>query len=159
MYQKAHVHGLIVDPIKEMPILILKDDSDGRVLPIWIGQYEANAIALRLEGIQVPRPMTHDLLCHVLEKAGQALEKVLIRDLVDHTYFAELVLAKDGTEVLVDARPSDAIALAVRTGAPILVEEALYAKADTVEESDLDEDSLRGWLDKLRPEEMGEYEM
>ena len=159
MYQKVHVHGLLVDPIKEMPILVLKDDEDGRMLPIWIGHYEANAISLHLEKIPVPRPMTHDLLCRVLEGAGSILEKVLIRDLQDHTYFAELVLMREGHEVHVDARPSDAVAMAVRTGSPIFVEASLYERAADVEEGDDDVDSLRRWLAKLSPEELGEYEM
>ncbi len=159
MYQKVHVHGLLVDPIKEMPILVLKDDEDGRMLPIWIGHYEANAISLHMEKIPVPRPMTHDLLCRVLEGAGSSLEKVLIRDLQDHTYFAELVLMREGHEVHVDARPSDAVAMAVRTGSPIFVEASLYERAADVEEGDDDVDSLRRWLAKLSPEELGEYEM
>jgi hypothetical protein len=138
---------------------VLKSDEDGRVLPIWIGHFEANAIALQLEGIHVPRPMTHDLLCHVLDQAGYTLQRVLIRDLVDHTYFADLVLRSDGGEVTVDARPSDAVALAVRKGADIFVEDTLYSKADAVADASMDEDSVHQWLEKLRPEDMGEYEM
>jgi uncharacterized protein len=159
MYQRVHVHGLMVDPIKEMPILVLKGDEDGRILPIWIGHFEANAIALQLEGIHVPRPMTHDLLCQIIDQAGYTVQRVLIRDLVDHTYLADLVLRSEGGEVTVDARPSDAVALAVRKGADIFVEESLYAKADTVADASMDEDSVPRWLDKLRPEDMGEYEM
>jgi|WetSurMetagenome_2_1015567.scaffolds.fasta_scaffold18202_5 uncharacterized protein len=159
MYQRVHVHGLMVDPIKEMPILVLKGDEDGRILPIWIGHFEANAIALHLEGIHVPRPMTHDLLGLVLDQAGYTVQRVLIRDLVDHTYFADLVLRSEGGEVTVDARPSDAVALAIRKGAEIFVEESLYAKADTVTDASMEEGSVHQWLDMLRPEDMGEYEM
>ena len=158
MYLRAHVHGLLVDPIKDMPILVLKDDADGRVLPIWIGHYEANAIALHLEKVRVPRPMTHDLLCQILDRSGSSLQRVLIRDLRDHTYYADLVLLNEGDEVHVDARPSDAVALAVRTGSPIFVEDTLYARAAELDDG-TSEDSLQDWLGKLSPEELGEYEM
>jgi bifunctional DNase/RNase len=149
----------MVDPLKEMPILVLKDDGDGRILPIWIGQYEANAIALQLEGIRVPRPMTHDLLGHVLESLGATVREVRIRDMRGHTFFADLVLLVQGREVSLDARPSDAVALAVRTGADILVESSLYQRAADREDSGENEDSVHHCLDKLHREEMSEFEM
>jgi hypothetical protein len=159
MYQKAHVHGLMVDPIKEMPVLVLRDDEDGRILPIWIGHYEANAIALQLEGIHVPRPMTHDLLGQVLETVGASVRQVRIRDMRDHTYFADLVLLVQGREMRVDARPSDAVAMAVRAGAEIMVETSLYQRASDLAQSAAEEDLICQWTDKLNPAEMGEYEM
>jgi bifunctional DNase/RNase len=159
MYQKVTIHGLVVDPITERPILVLKVDADDRVLPIWIGHYEANAIALQLENINVPRPMTHDLVCGILSQANLPLKEVLICDLRDNTYFADLVLMSNGQEIHVDARPSDAVALAVRSGAPILVEDSLFERmADSDDGGENTEQVLR-WLEKLTPEELGHYEM
>ncbi|OYW06497.1 MAG: hypothetical protein B7X11_01025 [Acidobacteria bacterium 37-65-4] len=159
MYQKAHVQGLMVDPIKEMPILVLKDDVDGRILPIWIGQYEANAIALQLEGIRVPRPMTHDLLGHVLESVGASVSEIRIRDMRGHTFFADLVLLVQGRQVRVDARPSDAVAMAVRAGADILVESSLYQRAADRVDSGGEEDLVHYCMNKQSREEMDELEM
>jgi hypothetical protein len=159
MFKKAHIQGLMVDPIKEMPVLVLRDDQDGRFLPIWIGHHEANAIALQLEGVHVPRPMTHDLLGQVLEAVGASIRQVRIRDMRDHTYFADLVLLVQGHEARVDARPSDAVAMAVRAGAEIVVESSLYQRASDLAQAPTDGDPVFDWMDKLSPEEMGEYEM
>jgi len=157
MFHRVRIQGLLLDPITERPILILKDVADNKILPIWIGSSEANAIALQLENIKVPRPMTHDLMCGILDKVAAPMKEVRITDLKDNTYFADIVLGLGDADVHVDARPSDAVALAVRTGAPIYVEEGIFERT-----SELDEDNaeqLRKWLDDLSPEEMGRYEM
>ncbi len=159
MYQKVRIHGLVVDPITERPILVLKVEDDDRVLPIWIGHFEANAIALQLENIRVPRPMTHDLLCQILSRVSSPLKQVLICDLKENTYFADIVLNFQGEEVHVDARPSDAVALAVRAGAPIYVEESLFDRMAEAEDSPGSSEQVLRWLEKLTPEEMGRYEM
>lgn len=159
MYQKAHVQGLMADPIKEMPILLLKDDGDGRILPIWIGQHEANAIALQLEGIRVPRPMTHDLMGQVLKSVGASVSEVRIRDMRGRTFFADLVLLVQGREVSVDARPSDAVALAVRAGVDILVESSLYERAAEQADPDREDDLVHHCLEALGKEEVDEFEM
>lgn len=158
MYTKVHIHGMVLDPITERPILVLKDESN-RILPIWIGSFEANAIALQLEHIAVPRPMTHDLVCGILSQVGTPVKEVLICDLKDNTYFADIILLSQGHELHVDARPSDAVALAVRSGAPILVEESLFDRNLEGEEAAEGQEQLRQWLEKLTPEEMGRYEM
>jgi uncharacterized protein len=157
MFHRVRIQGLLLDPITERPILVLKALDDSRILPIWIGSSEANAIALQLENIKVPRPMTHDLVCGILEKVASPLKEVRITDLKDNTYFADLVLDRQGNDLHVDARPSDAIALAVRTGAPIYVEEAIFEKTGELEEDTAS--NLRKWLEDLSPEEMGQYEM
>jgi bifunctional DNase/RNase len=158
MLHRVRIQGLILDPITERPILLLKNDEDSRVLPIWIGSSEANAIALRLEHIEVPRPMTHDLLCGILDQTQTSLKEVRITDLRDNTYFADIVLARREGEVHVDSRPSDAVALAVRAGAPIFVEESVFEKTFSVDENASGEQLAR-WLEQLSPEEMGRYEM
>ena len=158
MYTKVHIQGMVLDPITERPILVLKDDSN-RVLPIWIGSFEANAIALQLEHISVPRPMTHDLVCGILSRVGAPVKEVLICDLKDNTYFADIILLSQGQELHVDARPSDAVAVAVRSGAPILVEESLFDRNLEGDDAAESQEQLRQWLEKLTPEEMGGYEM
>jgi bifunctional DNase/RNase len=156
MYQKVKIQGLLLDPITERPILVLKEDEASRILPIWIGTSEANAIALQLENIKVPRPMTHDLLCGILSKVNSPLKEVRICDLRDNTYFADIILSYDGGELHVDSRPSDAIALAVRTGVPIFVEDSIFQKSAEAEDFN---ENLRQWLQKLSPDELGRYEM
>ena len=159
MHQRVHIHGLVVDPLTERPILVLKGDTDDRVLPIWIGQFEANAIALRQEKIQVPRPMTHDLLCGMLARVGTPVKEVLIRDLQDNTYYADIVLLNGKDEIRVDARPSDAVALALRVGAPIFVEEDLFERVCDPDDAHGGAEQLLRWLDQLSPDELGTYEM
>jgi uncharacterized protein len=157
MFQRVRIQGLLLDPITERPILVLKNVEDNRILPIWIGSSEANAIALQLENIKVPRPMTHDLLCGILDKVAASMKEVRITDLKDNTYFADIVLSCEGGDLHVDARPSDAVALAVRTGAPIFVEDAIFERTAEMDEDDAVQ--LRKWLEELSPEEMGRYEM
>jgi hypothetical protein len=157
MFQRVQIQGLLLDPITERPILILKNLEDNRILPIWIGSSEANAIALQLENIKVPRPMTHDLMCGILDKMSVPMKEVRITNLKDNTYFADIVLSCRGGDVHVDARPSDAVALAVRLDVPIFVEEAIFEMAGDVDEDNAEQ--LRKWLEALSPEELGRYEM
>src|SRR6476661_8785168 len=113
------IKGLMVDPITNTPIVILKDKEGDRVLPIWVGIYEANAIALQIENVSTPRPMTHDLLKNVITDLKGSIRKIVVSDLKDNTFFALIYLEVNGETVAIDARPSDAIALALRARAPI----------------------------------------
>jgi bifunctional DNase/RNase len=161
MWVEMKVRGLTLDPMSNMPIIILRDEEDKRQLPIWVGIFEANAIALELEKISTPRPMTHDLLKNVLEALEARVEKVVINDLRDNTFFALIHLRVRGAEVTVDSRPSDAIALALRVGAPLFVAEEVVQKAKTVDvtkESE-DQERLKEWLENLKPEDFGKYTM
>jgi bifunctional DNase/RNase len=155
------IKGLMVDPVTNMPIVILKDRVGDRVLPIWVGIFEANAIALQIENIATPRPMTHDLLRNVISDLDGRVDQVVVSDLKDNTFFAIIHLTVKGERVVIDSRPSDAIALALRTRAPILVEETVIDNAKTVDfTSDrADSERLQQWLESLDPDEMGKYKM
>jgi len=162
MWVEMKVRGLALDPVSNMPIIILRDEEEKRSLPIWVGIFEANAIALELEKISTPRPMTHDLIKNILESVEAKVEKIVINDLRDNTFFALIHLRLGEEEITVDSRPSDAIALALRVGAPILVEEDVVRRAKSVEvapkESD-DQEKLKEWLENLKPEDFGKYKM
>ncbi len=123
------IKGLMVDPITNMPIIILRDKAEQRVLPIWVGVFEANAIALQIENISTPRPMTHDLIKDLLDELGARVERVVVSDLRDSTFYADVVISIAGAVHSVSARPSDAIALAVRFGAPVYAEEGVLDEA------------------------------
>jgi bifunctional DNase/RNase len=155
------IKGLMVDPITNMPIVILKDKEGDRVLPIWVGIFEANAIALQIENIATPRPMTHDLLRNIITDLQGSVDRVVVSDLKENTFYAIVHLTVRGERVAVDARPSDAIALALRTRAPILVEETVIENAKTVDFASerADNDRLQKWLESLDPEELGKYKM
>jgi len=155
------IKGLMVDPITNMPIVILKDKEGDRVLPIWVGIFEANAIALQIENIATPRPMTHDLLRNIITDLQGRVERVVVSDLKENTFYAIVHLTVRGERVAIDARPSDAIALALRTRAPILVEESVIENAKTVDfaAERADNDRLQKWLESLDPEELGKYKM
>ncbi len=155
------IKGLMIDPVTQMPIIMLRDPKSDAVLPIWVGLYEANAIALQIEKITTPRPMTHDLLKNLLVQLEAKVEKIVITDLKDNTFYALIHLHRDGEALTVDSRPSDAIALALRADAPIFVEEDVIAKAKSVDMTKEagDSDRLRQWLEKLDPDELGKYEM
>jgi bifunctional DNase/RNase len=155
------IKGLMVDPITNMPIVMLKDTQGDRVLPIWVGIFEANAIALQIENIATPRPMTHDLLRNVITDLDGTVERVVVCDLKDNTFYAVIYLSVRGESVAIDARPSDAIALALRTRSPILVEETVIDNARTVDLSSDREDSkhLKKWLEELDPDDLGKYKM
>jgi bifunctional DNase/RNase len=155
------IKGLMVDPITNMPIVILKDKEGERVLPIWVGIFEANAIALQIENVATPRPMTHDLLRNIIADLDGRVDRVVVSDLKDNTFYAIIHLTVRGERVAIDARPSDAIALALRTRAPILVEETVIDNAKTVDfaADRADNDRLQKWLEGLDPEELGKYKM
>ncbi len=155
------IKGLLVDPITNMPIVVLKDKAGERVLPIWVGIFEANAIALQIENVATPRPMTHDLLRNIIADLDGEVDRVVVSELKENTFFAIIHLTVKGERVVVDARPSDAIALALRTRAPILVEETVVDNAKTVDFAfeAVDSNRLQQWLESLDPEEMGKYKM
>ena len=155
------IKGLMVDPITNMPIVILKDKQGDRVLPIWVGIFEANAIALQIENIATPRPMTHDLLRNIITDLDGQVDRVVVSDLKDNTFYAVIHLTVRGEAIAIDARPSDAIALALRTRSPIFVEDTVIDHAKTVDfssEKD-DADRLQKWLESLDPDDLGKYKM
>jgi len=155
------IKGLMLDPSSNTPIVILRDESERLFLPIWIGVFEANAIAMELENAESPRPMTHDLFHNTLQAASIDLERVTIRDLEDSTFFATLRLVRGGEAFDVDARPSDALALALRAEAPVFVMPAVLDKAEAVDlvQKLEDEDQLKRWLEGVDPSELGKYTM
>ena len=154
------IHGLMIDPVSQMPIVILKNGSGDQVLPIWVGVFEANAIATQLEKIVSPRPMTHDLLKNTIEQLGATIERIVITDLREATFFATLHLVLDAKKIAVDSRPSDAMALALRCDAPIFVEESVLDKSSNPDDANAREpDRLRRWLETVDPKELGQYEM
>jgi len=161
MEVEMRIKGLMIDPISNMPIIILRDPKTNAVLPVWVGIFEANAIALQIEKIVTPRPMTHDLLRNILTGVHATVQKIVITELKDNTFYA-LVYLKQGEQIFpVDSRPSDAIALALRTESPIFVESDVIEKAKN---ADLTKDAgeserIRKWLENLDPEELGKYEM
>ncbi|MGQ9617896.1 MAG: bifunctional nuclease family protein [Candidatus Aminicenantia bacterium] len=154
------VKGLIVDPVNNMPVVILSNIEGTKVLPIWIGVFEANAISLKLERIETPRPMTHDLVKNLLTSLDVKVNKVVVCDIKENTFYALIYLEKDGEIIKIDSRPSDAIALALRIDSPIYVEESVLTKAHTTEMEWLDDkEKLQKWLEKLKPEDFGKYKM
>ena len=156
------IKGLMVDPITNMPIIILRDKAEQRVLPIWVGVFEANAIALQIENVQTPRPMTHDLLKNIIDDLSAQVERIVVTELKENTFYALIHLRRNGHSIEVDARPSDAIALALRTRSPIFVEEAVIQNARSVEssrESSMDVTRLQKWLEGLSEDELGKYKM
>ena len=155
------IKGLMVDPITNTPIIILRDKDGERVLPIWVGLPEANAIALQIENVSTPRPMTHDLLRNVIQDLKASVHKIVVCDLQENTFYALIYLLRGGETIAVDARPSDAIALALRSRAPIFVEDSVIEHAKTVDFSSekADADRLQKWLESLDPEELGKYKM
>jgi len=155
------IKGLVVDPLSKMPIVVLEDLQSKCILPIWIGVFEANAIALKIENISTPRPMTHDLLKEFLCKFDVSIEKIVINDVRDNTFYAVIYLNQQKKIITVDSRPSDAIALALRLNAHIFVEEHVVGKAQNLKYNRSLEDSenLKTWLDELKPEDFGKYRM
>lgn len=153
------IKGLMIDPITNMPIIVLRDQEGQKVLPIWVGVFEANAIALQIENVQTPRPMTHDLLKSVLDNLRAVVERIVVCDLKENTFYATIHVRVDGERIHIDARPSDAIALALRTGSPIFVEESVIQNAKTVESTreTMDSDRLQKWLEGLSDDDLGKY--
>ncbi len=161
MHVEMRIKGLMLDPVTNMPIIILSDMEGQRILPIWVGFFEANAIALQMENVATPRPMTHDLLKNVISGLNATVKKILVNNLWDNTFYALIYLEMNGETMAIDSRPRDAIALALRMKSPIFVEEEVIQKAKSIEGTrDLsDSESLQKWLENLRPEELGKYKM
>ena len=154
------IKGLMVDPITNMPIIVLRDLEGQRTLPIWVGVFEANAIALQIENVTTPRPMTHDLLRNVIADLRGTVERVVVTDLKENTFYAVIYLRVGEELVAVDARPSDAIALALRTKAPIFVDDQVLENAKGIEAPEpADTDKLQRWLESLDPDDLGKYKM
>jgi uncharacterized protein len=158
---EMRIKGLVVDPISKMPIVVLEDVHSEKILPIWIGVFEANAIALTIENVPTPRPMTHDLLRNFLEKLDISIEKIVVNDVRNNTFYALIHCRHDDHRIVVDSRPSDAIALALRMSSPIFVEDEVVRKAHGLKFDDNVEGSekLRKWLEGLGPEDFGKYKM
>jgi hypothetical protein len=155
------IKGLMVDPITNTPIVVLRDQEGDRVLPIWVGVFEANAIALQIENITPQRPMTHDLLRDVIDALDARVDRIVVCDLRDNTFFARIQVTV-GTEIRsIDARPSDAIALALRVRAPIFVDETVmeHAKQSDMAPEKSDSERLQRWLESLNPEDLGKWKM
>ncbi|HEY8713406.1 MAG TPA: bifunctional nuclease family protein [Thermoanaerobaculia bacterium] len=154
------IKGLMLDPVSNSPIVVLKDEADKFFLPIWVGIFEANAIALQLENVSTPRPMTHDLLKNMIADLDARVSRVVISDLRDSTFFAQIRLITGSKTLEVDARPSDAIALALRTEAPIFVAQSVLDQAQTISpDGDDSDEKLKKWFDQLGPDDMGKYKM
>src|ERR1035437_2648759 len=161
MEVEMKIRGLMMDPVTNMPIVILKDINGNTVLPIWVGVYEANAIALEIEKVSTPRPMTHDLIKTLLLGLDTGVRKVVISELQDDTFYAVIWLDRNGELISVDSRPSDALALALRLDCPIYVEETVLKSsklAATVSDK-VNNEELRRWLEGLNDEDMGRYKM
>jgi len=155
------VEGLTLDPLTNMPIIILKDLSRDKALPIWVGYFEANAIALEIEKINTPRPMTHDLLSSMISSLQAKVKHVLVNDLIDNTFFAIISVVQNGSDMTIDSRPSDAIALALRTKSPIFVEEKVIEAAKKLDLPDPDKiqndekQQWKDWITGIKPQDFG----
>ena len=161
MEREFKIRGLMMDPVTNSPIIILQDVKKNTLLPIWVGIFEANAIALQVERIDTPRPMTHDLIKNILMQLDAEIYKVVVTELKDNTFYALIHLRLDGEPIAIDSRPSDAIALALRTDSPIYVTEDVInnSRNITLDKENLDPEEVRKWLENLNPEEMGKYKM
>lgn len=155
------IRGLMMDPVTNMPIVILKDVNGAAVLPIWVGIYEANAIALEIEKVSTPRPMTHDLLRNLLVGLETRVHKVVVNELKDDTFYALIWLDRDGQTISIDSRPSDALALALRVDCPIYVEDEVLknSKIANASSDKVSSEELRKWLENLNDEDYGRYKM
>ncbi|MGA3343436.1 MAG: bifunctional nuclease family protein [Terracidiphilus sp.] len=159
---EVRIRGLMLDPATSMPIIVLKDIASETVMPIWVGIFEANAIAIEIEKVAAPRPMTHDLTRNLIQHLNARLERVVISELRDDTFFAVLWLRQGEEPLVIDARPSDAIALALRADCPIYVAEEVMqtAKLNTSGPPEgPTAEQLRGWLEGLNDEDLGRYKM
>ena len=155
------IRGLLLDPVTNTPIVILKDVAGEAVLPIWVGVYEANAIALEMEKVNTPRPMTHDLIKNVLTGLDALVHRVVVTELKDDTFYAVIWLEREGKVISVDSRPSDALALALRVDCPIFVDEVVLKNSKLAASANerLSSDELRKYLEGLNDEDMGKYKM
>jgi bifunctional DNase/RNase len=155
------IRGLLMDPVTNSPIVILKDVAGDTVLPIWVGVYEAHAIQLEMEKVSTPRPMTHDLIKNVLTGLDTQVHKVVVTELREDTFYAVIWLERGGEVISIDSRPSDALALALRVDCPIFVDDLVLKNsklaANMADKASSDE--LRKWLDGLNDEDLGKYKM
>lgn len=173
------VKGLTLDPLTNVPIVILRETEGERALPIWVGIFEAHAIAREIENFQTPRPMTHDLIRNIISGVKGRVSRIVVNDLKDNTFYAEIYLAINGSEIVVDSRPSDAIAIALRTKAPIFVVEKVLEEAKSIEFTEAKEgegaakesgkegaeekiqenpEDVKRWLENLKPEDFMKFE-
>ena len=161
MEVEMKIRGLMMDPVTNMPIVVLKDINGNAILPIWVGIYEANAIALEIEKVSTPRPMTHDLIKTLLMGLGTGVRKVVVSELKDDTFYAVIWLDKDGELISVDSRPSDALALALRLDCPIYVDESVLksSKRSNAAADKVSDEEQRRWLESLDDEDLGRYKM
>jgi bifunctional DNase/RNase len=161
MEVEMKIRGLMMDPVTNMPIVVLKDVGGDSVLPIWVGVYEANSIALEIEKVTTPRPMTHDLIKSVLTSLEAQVRKVVVSELRDDTFFAVIWLERNGSVISIDSRPSDALALALRVDCPIFVEEDVLksSRLASAVNDRVSSDELRKWLEGLNDEDLGRYKM
>lgn len=153
------IKGLMLDPVSNSPIVVLKDGQEKIFLPIWVGIFEANAIALQLENVATPRPMTHDLMRNLMKAIEARVDKVVISDLRESTFYAVIHISVAGKTIDVDARPSDAIAIALRTEAPIFVDQSVLDQAQTIAPDEAEGDQLKKWLEQASPDDLGKYKM
>ncbi len=161
MQIEMKIRGLMMDPVTNVPIVILKGAEGNALLPIWVGVYEANAIALEIEKVSTPRPMTHDLLRNMLNGLSCSVMKVVVNQLKDDTFYAIIWLEREGSLISIDSRPSDALALALRTDSPIFVEEEVIntSKAASADKEKSGDEELKRWLENLNDEDLGKYKM
>ncbi|HTV60355.1 MAG TPA: bifunctional nuclease family protein [Verrucomicrobiae bacterium] len=161
MELEVKIRGLMMDPVSNMPVVVLKETEGAGILPIWVGIYEANAIALEIEKVQTPRPMTHDLLKNVLSGLNVHVNRVVVSDLKEDTFYALIWMEKEGQVMSVDSRPSDALALALRLDCPIFVEDEVmkHSKMSSAIAEKTTNEELRKWLENLNDEDLGRYKM
>ena len=161
MEVEMKIRGLMMDPESNMPIVLLKDVGSDTVLPIWVGVYEANAIALEIEKVSTPRPMTHDLIKNVLTGLEALVHKVVVTELKDDTFYAVIWLEREGQIVSIDSRPSDALALALRMDCPIFVEDEVLKSSKQTNNPvpAVSSEELRKWLEDLGDDDLGKYKM
>jgi bifunctional DNase/RNase len=161
MEVEMKIRGLMMDPVTNMPIVILKDVNGNTVLPIWVGIYEANAIALEIEKVSTPRPMTHDLIKSLLLGLNTGVRKIVVNELKEDTFYALIWLEREGELISVDSRPSDALAVALRLDCPIFVDDSVLksSKLAASVSDKVNNEELRRWLENLGDEDLGRYKM
>lgn len=158
---EVRIRGLMMDPVTNMPIVVLKDVESDALVPIWVGIFEANAIALEIEKTTMPRPMTHDLLANLIRTLDGEVRRVVITELRDDVYYALIWMERDGELISLDARPSDALALALRTDCPIFLSGQVLrtTKIANAGVENFSAEDLRRWLENLNDEDLGRYKM
>ncbi|HYE25145.1 MAG TPA: bifunctional nuclease family protein [Clostridia bacterium] len=161
MEVEMRIRGLMMDPVTNMPIIVLKQVDSDIVLPIWVGVFEANAIALEIEKVTTPRPMTHDLLKNVMLGFGAVVRKVVVTELKEDTFYAVIWAERNGSSICIDSRPSDALALALRMDCPIFVDDQVLksSKVASAGSDRLSPEDLRKWLEGLNDDDLGKYKM